>query len=86
MTLNEVIIVVTAFITYVFGLLAKKFGWMESKYIPIQNLLIGLVAGLLVYFGGLSDNIISSVIICSASALTAGGTYDLIKVGEKSDK
>lgn len=86
MTLNEVIIVVTAFVTYVMGLLAKRFNWMESKYIPIQNLLIGIIAGLLVYAGGLSDSIISSIIVCSASALTAGGTYDLIKVGEKSDK
>lgn len=86
MTMNEVIIVVTTFVTYVFGILAKKFKWVKSKYIPIQNLIIGLLAGLLVYFSGLSDNVLSSIIICMASALTAGGTYDLLKVGEKVDR
>lgn len=86
MTMNEVIIVVTTFVTYVFGILAKKFKWVKSKYIPIQNLVIGLLAGLLVYFSGLSENLLSSIIICMASALTAGGAYDITKVGEKSDK
>lgn len=85
MTTNEIIIVTTAFITYVFGILSKRFNWMESNYIPIQNLLIGIVAGLLVYYGGLNTSLISSIIVCCAAALTAGGAYDLGKVG-KNDK
>lgn len=86
MTMNEVILVTTAFVTYVFGVLAKKFKWVKSKYIPIQNLIIGLIAGILVYLTGLVDNLASGIIICAASALTAGGTYDLMRVGEKIDK
>lgn len=83
MTINEVIIVVTAFVTFVFGIITKKFGLVQSKYIPLQNLIIGIIAGVLVYFSGLNDSIISSIIICAASALTAGGAYDMKKVGEK---
>ena len=83
MTMNEVIVVTTAFITYVFGLLAKKFNWATSNYIPVQNLLIGVVAGLLVFFSGLNDNIISSIIVCAASAFAAGGAYDIGKIGDK---
>lgn len=83
MTMNEVIIVVTTFVTYVFGILAKKFKWVKSKYIPIQNLFIGVIAGILTYFTGLTENLASGIIICTASALTAGGTYDLLKAGEK---
>lgn len=85
MTMNEIVIVVTAFITYVFGILSKKFDWVESTYIPVQNLLIGFIAGLLVYVSGINSNPISSIIVCCASALTAGGAYDLGKAG-KNDK
>ena len=82
MTTNEVIVVVTAFVTYVFGILAKKFGWASQNYIPVQNLLIGIFAGLLVYFSGLNDNVISAIIICAASAFAAGGAYDFSRVNE----
>ena len=86
MTTNEIIIVTTAFVTYVFGILSKRFNWMESNYIPVQNLLIGIIAGLLVYYGGLNTSLISSVIVCCAAALTAGGAYDLGKVGKNDNK
>lgn len=82
MTMNEIIIVTTAFITYVFGILSKRFNWIESNYIPVQNLLIGIIAGLLVYYSGLNASLISSIVVCSAAALTAGGAYDLGKVGK----
>ncbi len=82
MTVNDIIIVVTAFVTYVFGILAKRFNWVFKDYIPVQNLVIGFLAGLLVYLSGLNENPISSIIICCAAALTAGGAYDLGKVGD----
>ena len=85
MTVNDIIIVTSAFITYVFGILAKRFNWVFKDYIPVQNLVIGFFAGMLVYLSGLNENPISSVIICCASALTAGGAYDLGKVGEAKD-
>ena len=87
MTINDVLLVVTAFVTYVFGLLAKKFKWVKSKYIPAQNLIIGIVAGTLVYIAGVEENLASAIIICSAAAFAAGGVYDFskTKVGGKVD-
>lgn len=79
MTKESIIMVVTAFVTYIFGILAKRFDWLEKKYIPIQNMIIGIVAGVLVYLVGLSDNILASILICLASSFGAGGAYDLAK-------
>lgn len=84
MTIEEIVMVVTALVTLIFGELSKRLGWVKKKYIPYQNLVIGIVAGLLVYFTGLSESIVASIITCLCSSLCAGGTYDLTKtkVGE----
>lgn len=66
-------------ITYIFGILAKKFNWIESKYIPIQNLFIGVVAGILAWCVGLADNVIVSIVSCLVGSFTAAGLYDTIK-------
>ena len=66
-------------ITYIFGVLAKKYNWIESKYIPIQNLLIGVLAGVLAWAIGLNENVVTSVIACLIGAMSAGGIYDAIK-------
>ena len=72
--------VVTAIITYGFGLLAKKFNWATKDYIPFQNLCVGLFSGILVYVFGLNDNLLGAVILGLFASLTAGGTYDLSKM------
>ena len=47
MTIPTIISFVTMVITYIFGIIAKKYEWMESKYIPYQNALIGILAGII---------------------------------------
>lgn len=88
MTIEEIVMLVTALVTLIFGELSKRFGWVKKKYIPIQNLVIGLFAGFLVYFLKLDENLLSCIITCLFSTLCAGGTYDLAKtkVGELNDK
>ena len=81
MTLEQIIIVVTPVVSFIFGTLAKKFNWMESKYIPIQNLVIGVIVSLLYYFMVDSSDIANAVII-AFSGLIAGGGYDLKKFRE----
>jgi len=85
-TLNDIIIVVTAFVTLIIGALAKKFVWKKSKYIPYQNLIIGLLVGIIAYFTGTIDNLVSALITGCASTLAAGGLYDAGKVGKKDGK
>ena len=78
--------VVTAIITYGFGLLAKKFNWATKDYIPFQNLCVGLFSGILVYVFGLNENLLGAVILGLFAALTAGGTYDLSKMKANDSK
>lgn len=88
MSIEEIVMVVTALVTLIFGELSKRFGWVKKKYIPYQNITIGIIAGLLVYFVGLQETILSSILTCLFASLCAGGAYDLskTKVGEASDK
>ncbi len=79
MTIEEIVMVVTALVTLIFGELSKRFGWVKKKYIPYQNIVIGILAGLLVYFTGLCDSLVASFVTCLFSALCAGGAYDLTK-------
>lgn len=88
MTIEEIVMLVTALVTLIFGELSKRFGWVKKKYIPIQNLVIGILAGFLAYFLKLDENLLSCIITCLFSTLCAGGAYDLAKtkVGELNDK
>lgn len=76
----------TMIVTYAFAELSKRFKWLESKKIPYQNAAVGILAGIVVRYTGLCDNIAASIIICTLSAFSAGGMYDFVKKsGEGSD-
>lgn len=81
-TAEMIIALTTAGVTYLFGWLAKKFKWVESKYIPIQNVVIGLIGGIGCYIFGVNTDLTSALIFCLFGSLTAGGTYDLAKTGK----
>ena len=82
-TIEMLMSVVTALVTYVFGWASKKFGWVESKYIPYQNAVIGLILGILCYLLKLTDaDLITSIIYCLIGSMASGGTYDLTKVNK----
>lgn len=79
MTLEQIMMVVTPVVSFIFGTLAKKFNWMESRYIPAQTLVIGMISALLYYFIVDNSNFASAIII-AFSGLIAGGAYDLHKL------
>jgi hypothetical protein len=82
-TAEMIMTVITAIVTYIFGILSKKFNWIESKYIPIQNAIIGLIAGIICYFLNISESdILTTIICCIVGAMASGGTYDLTKTSE----
>lgn len=84
MTNSEIISVIvaitTSIVTFILGELSKKFGILEKNYIPLQNALVGIFAGIFVYAAGLQENIITSIVICFISAYSAGGIYDVTKM------
>lgn len=69
----------TAIVTFVSGLIIKKIDLYESKYIPIQNVIIGILSGLIAFGYGLFDNVFIAIISCFSASMFAGGTYDLGK-------
>ena len=83
-TKEMIMSIVTALITYLFGILSKKFNWIESKYIPIQNVIIGVVAGMICYMLKVTEaDLLTSIIYCIIGAMASGGTYDLTKTNQE---
>ena len=78
LNIEMIISLVTAVVGYIFGELSKKFNWVEKKYLPLQTLVIGLIAGILYYIAVDSSNIATAIII-AFSSLMACGTYDLLQ-------
>lgn len=77
-------VVIVFIITYVFGAITKTFiDVIPDKYIPIQNVIIGVVSGLICYFMGIESDLITSLVLCFMAAIGAGGTADLVKVGDE---
>ena len=77
MNMIAIVNLVTIIITYIFGIITKKVSWLEDDYIPLQNLVIGIVAG--VICAGLkidNMNYLTPIITCTMSAFAAGGLYD----------
>lgn len=82
MTLELIFAVVQAVITAVLGSFTKK-GKVPKKYIPIQNIVIGLVASFLaIYFGLYNDSVVAAF-VCLATSLGVGGAYDATQIKNK---
>ena len=74
---------IITFVTLIMGMISKKFSIMNSKHIPFQNVLIGIVSGVLVFLTDLEPNILNAIITCLIAWLGAGGLYDTIKAKSK---
>ena len=72
--------VVVMVVAYVCGAITKLLiNNIPDRYIPIQNVIVGKLSGVICFFVGLEENILDAIIICLMSALSAGGVSDLIK-------
>lgn len=86
MTIEAIMSVITAVVTYVFAEINKKFKLTDSNYLPLQNLTIGFLTGIVVWLCGLNDKVFTSIVICTISAFGAGGFYDLSRTGSDDNK
>jgi len=73
MELATVISLVTIVVTFICGLIAKKVSWFNNKLIPIQNLAIGIIAGIIYYCITKDLNV-----VIMAVGLGTGGAYDVV--------
>lgn len=79
--------VVIALITYILGAITKIFvDVIPDKYIPIQNVVIGIISGIVCYCFDIETNLFYALVICLLSTMSAGGFYDLTTIRKKAVK
>ena len=77
-------VVIIAIVAYVLGAITKIFiETVPNKYIPIQNVIIGIVSALICYFTGVESNLLQAVVLCVVATMGAGGIADLINIKNK---
>lgn len=77
---------VISLVTLIIGFISKKLSIVDKKYIPLQNIVIGIISGFIVYFADIETGIFRSIVLCLIGALSAGGAYDALKVGGDKNK
>lgn len=78
--------VIVMLVAYVLGAISKMFiDKLPNKFIPIQNVLIGILSGVICFFLKVNDNLLNSIVVCLMSTLSAGGMADLIEVKKVQD-
>ena len=77
-------IIVVGIVAYIFGAINKLFvDEVPNKFIPIQNVGIGIVAGIICYFTKIEPDLLQSVFLCLIATMSAGGIADLTKIFKK---
>lgn len=71
--LETIIGIVSVFVTFILGIIAKKHPKIDNRIIPIQNLIIGIVTAVIYYI------ITKDVsLVLSGVGLFTGGVYDIL--------
>ena len=81
-TIDLIFALVQAIITAVLGTFLKD-SVVPSKWIPIQNIVIGLISCVIAIYFRLFANIPTAIVTCLAISLGVGGTYDVIQIKNK---
>lgn len=77
-------VIIIAIIAYVFGAITKIFvDNIPNKYIPIQNVIIGIISAIICYFTGIEPNLLQAIVLCIVACMGAGGIADLINIKNK---
>ena len=82
MTFELIFAVVTAVITGLLGAIMKD-KVIPSKYIPLQNIVIGLIAAVVAVHFKLFNDIPTAIIVSLALSLGVGGAYDAKQIPKK---
>ena len=82
MSIEIIFGVVQAIVTAIAGIIFKKTD-VPARYIPIQNIIIGLISGLLAYYFGIYTDMPTALMLCLAISLGVGGAYDVMAISSK---
>lgn len=84
--MNITYTVIITVVAYICGAITKIFiDSIPNKYIPIQNVLIGVISALICYFCKIEPNLLNAIILCLIATMSAGGIADLIKIKNKEE-
>ena len=79
-------VIIIAIIAYIFGAITKLFvDTIPNKYIPIQNVIIGVISAIICYFTGIEPNLLQAMVLCIVACMGAGGVADLINIKNKEE-
>lgn len=79
-------VIIIAIIAYICGAITKIFvDKIPNKYIPVQNVVIGIISALICYFTGIEANLLQSIVLCLVATMGAGGIADLINIKNKEE-
>ena len=78
MEISTLISLVTIIVTWVLGIVSKKYTKLNNKLIPIQNILVGLIIALIEWIVTKDFKVAIAL-----SGIIAGGTYDIFHNLEK---
>lgn len=77
-------VIIIAIIAYICGAITKIFvDSIPNKYIPIQNVVIGVISAIICYFTGIEPNLLQAIVLCLVATMGAGGIADLINIKNK---
>ena len=75
-------LIITA-LTLLAGEITKLFD-MPSKYIPLQNIIIAILASIVCIVFKVQDmSVLETILTCIFGTMSAGGIYDLTKTGKE---
>lgn len=76
---------IIAFVTLILGQITKKLGLVDKKYIPYQNLVIGVISGLICWLVELEPNLGIALLTCIIASYGAGGFYDNLTIKKEEE-
>lgn len=72
MELATIISIVTVFVTWILGIISKKYTNLNNKLIPIQNILVSLIVAVIEWI--ITKDFKLAIAL---SGIIAGGSYDI---------
>lgn len=80
-------VIIVGLVTYFLGAITKIFiNVIPNKYIPMQNIIIGITSGYICYFFKIEPNFFNSMILCLMASTSAGGVAELVKTNKNKEK
>ena len=76
-------VLIITLVAYVLGSITKIFiATIPNKYIPLQNVIIGIISAFICYFTKIEPNLLQSIVLCLVATMGAGGIADLTKINK----